>query len=589
MKNPVSNFAYATKDIEISRSSFNMHHGLKTTMSAGLLYPILCQEVIPGDTFSMQTNVVARMSTPIHPVMDDCYLDIYYFFVPNRIVWDHWKQFMGEPEDDPYLDTAQYSIPQLYLPSDGYGGVAYSFPYKSVLDYFGVAPGTSVPSINALPFRAFGKIWNEWFRDQNLMDAIDVPTDDADTGAAYVTDNEEVGNRYWSNNNRTNPDAYVKNVIHGGDLPPVAKYHDYFTSALKEPQKGDPAAIPLNGFAPVYAIGDLDVRSVLGDAVPTPVDLVDVNGNAASTGVMTVTNGTMTKYNSPGQTSNGNVFYNNLAANLGLNVDASNSIGAAYSTISDLRYAFQMQKFLETSNRFGSRYRELIYGHFGVTAPDTEIQVPEYLGGKRIHVNMNQVAQTSSTDEISPQGNMAAYSLTSDSYSSFTKSFTEHGFIIGVCCFRTAHTYSQGIEKYFLKKDKFDFYFPEFANISEQPIRNVEIYSPPANSDEASNYEYDGIFGYQEAWAEYRFKPNRISGEFRPTYPQSLDSWHYGDYYDSQPYLSSEWIRETRSNIDRTLAVSSDVSDQFLCDFYWKINATRPLPMYSIPGLADHH
>lgn len=592
MRNPVSHFAKSISDVNIRRSSFDMNHRRLFTMSAGLLYPCYDQEVIPGDTFKIDTSILCRMSTPIHPVMDDCYMDVYFYFVPNRIVWDHWKQFMGEPEDDPYLTSSEYSVPQLrFHPSGGSDSgslIGASIPFKSVLDYMGVPPGTTVPSVNALKFRGFGKIWNEWFRDQNLMNAIDVPTGDADEYMAiYSSTAPSSSFHFWDSNNSSNPDAYVTNCCHGGDLPPVSKFHDYFTSALREPQKGDPVSIPLNGFAPVYASELFSMSNFNVDSESNPI-LVDYAGDPIS-GYVGGNLGSLESTGTAVSNLNKQVFFDNLVVDLGLHKQTSNSMNAAYSTISDLRYAFQMQKFLEADNRGGTRYRELIYNHFNVTAPDTEMQIPEFLGGKRIHINMNQVIQTSSTDDVSPQGNTAAYSLTTDRSSSFTKSFTEHGYIIGVCCIRTAHSYAQGINKSDLRRDRFDYYWPEFANISEQPIRNVEIYSPYSDDNPGLDYDYNGIFGYQEAWAEYRYKPNTVHGEFRPTYPQSLDSWHYGDYYTSQPFLSSEWVRETRSNIDRTLAVSSELADQFICDFAFHINATRPLPMYSIPGLADHH
>lgn len=272
-------------------------------------------------------------------------------------------------------------------------------------------------------------------------------------------------------------------------------------------------------------------------------------------------------------------YFNDLGADL-------SSIAGAYATINDLRYAFQLQKFLEADNRGGTRYREILKQHFNVTSPDASQQIPEFLGGKRIPINISQVLQTSSTNDVSPQGNTAAYSLTSDKYSAFTKSFTEHGYLYCVACIRTEHTYCQGVERMWRRFNRFDYYFPEFANISEQPIYTTELYNTGAEDEDV---DPKSIFGYQEAWAEYRYKPNRVSAEFRPTYRGSLDIWHYGDHYTSQPYLSSEWIRETRANIDRTLAVNDPDSDQFIADFYFKMNTTRAMPVYSIPGLADHH
>lgn len=575
MRNPVSRFAYTQSDLQMRRSLFERSHDHKTTMSAGLLYPLLVDEVLPGDTYSVDIASLVRMSTPIHPVMDNAYLDLYCFFVPNRIVWEHWKEFMGESPEDPYINPIEYSVPMLVKAESDTSVIA----PKSLLDYLGIPSFTSPEEISALPVRAFCKIWNEWFRDQNLQNAIDIPLSDENLvySDLLISGGNATPGDFWDNNNSTDSDSYVINAAHGGDLPPVNKYHDYFTSALKEPQKGDPVAIPLNGFAPVYANNAFGINAPIGDSLT----FSDSNGHVLS-GEASFKQGVLSSDDNPNPSGVVGAHPVNLIADMGLLADAG-----IYATISDLRYAFQLQKFLEADSRGGTRYREILKQHFNVTSPDASQQIPEFLGGKRIPINISQVLQTSATDTVSPQGNTAAYSLTTDKHSSFTKSFTEHGFIFCVGCIRTEHTYSQGIERMFFRKNKFDYYFPEFANISEQPIYNKELYLPVG--DEFDPEVANGIFGYQEAWAEYRFKPNRVSGEFRPTYPQSLDIWHYGDDYSSQPYLSSEWIRETRANIDRTLAVSSDVSDQFICDFYFKMNTTRVMPIYSIPGLADHH
>ena len=572
MRNPVSRFAYSSADLGMKRSNFPRSHDHKTTISAGLLYPLLVDEVLPGDTYSVDMSSLVRMSTPVHPVMDNAFLDTYWFFVPNRIVWDHWKEFMGESPTDPYINPVEYSVPSLNLgnvPSHDTAGV----PPKSLLDYLGIPSNTAPSKINALPVRGFCKIWNEWFRDQNLQNAIAIDTGDEDIDYSLVE------NRYWSEN--AGDDDYVINTVHGGDLPPVNKYHDYFTSALIAPQKGEPVPIPLSGFAPVYANSLINVHDTLfAGKNMTPVDMTRVNGTNIGTANLVTTGGKLAGVADGSVGSSSQVVPNNLAADL-------SNVAGVYSTINDLRYAFQLQKFLEADNRGGSRYREILKQHFNVTSPDASQQIPEFLGGKRIPINISQVLQTSATDDVSPQGNTAAYSLTSDKYSAFTKSFTEHGFIFCVGCVRTEHTYCQGIERMWSKFNKFDYYFPEFANISEQPIYNREIFN--GSYDTIDTDLADEIFGYQEAWAEYRYKPNRVSGEFRPTYDQSLDIWHYGDHYVDQPYLSSEWIRETRENIDRTLAVDSSLSDQFICDFYFKMSTTRVMPVYSIPGLSDHH
>lgn len=569
MRNPVSRFAYTQADLDVGRSIFDRTHDHKTTMSAGHLYPILVDEVYPGDTYSIDLASLIRMSTPIHPVLDNAYLDVFFFFTPYRIVWDHWKELMGESPQDPYLNSIEYSVPMLKGTEEVSGSVEASIvPPKSILDYMGIPSGTTLKEISQLPVRAYVKVWNEWFRDQNLQNAADLDTGDSN----YRMSSTTVPGT-WNNNNKTNPDAYVNNAKLGGDLCPVNKYHDYFTSALKEPQKGNPVPIPLSGFAPVYANNAIKLNGK-GDNI----NISNEVGTALS-GALAVQAGTAIASNQNIAPSD-YIRFNNLGA------DLSDLVGT-YATINDLRYAFQLQKFLEADNRGGSRYREILRQHFFVSSPDASQQVPEFLGGKRIPINISQVLQTSSTDTTSPQGNTAAYSLTSDKFSAFTKSFTEHGVLLALACIRTEHTYAQGVECMWSRKNKFDFYFPEFSSVSEQPIYNRELYNGAYSS---ANFELaDKVFGYKEPWAELKYKPNRVSGEFRPTYEQSLDVWHYADDYASQPYLSSEWIRETRANIDRTLAVSSDVADQFICDFYFKMRTTRVMPLYSIPGLADHH
>lgn len=588
MRSPISPFIYATSDLDIRRSTFDRNQDHKTTMSAGKLYPVFVDEFLPGDTFVLDTSVLVRMSTPIHPVMDNCFLDLYFFAVPNRLVWTHWVEFMGESPSDPYLNPVEYSVPQLKnslnLPDLNIKGGHY-IGWKSVADYMGIPGGTSPKSFSALPFRAFSLIWNEWFRDQNLQNAIDIDTGDSDY--EYITQVKiETGGDGALD--------YVTSTARGGILPPVSKYHDYFTSATKEPQKGDAVPIPLTGFVPTYAVGNGTINEFVrgSNDINAAVQFYKAyDGGANVNGAIGVDSGKLKADNQVAGFGDTRLQFGNLYGDLSGVGKSSDPALNAYATINDLRYAFQLQKLLERDNLYGTRYREIIKGHFGVDSPDQTMQIPEFLGGKRIRINMNQVIQTSATDEVTPQGNTAAYSLTADVSSSFTKSFTEHGWIIGVACIRTDKTYQQGVERMFNRKDRYDFYFPELANISNQPILNKEIFNPSVGMD-LGTYSYDladEFFGFQEAWAEYRYKPNRVSAEFRSTYPQSLDIWHYADYYTSQPYLSDEWIRETRENIDRTLAVSSDLADQFILDFYFKCRTTRPMPVYSIPGLADHH
>lgn len=571
MRNPVSHFSFASSDINISRSRLKRSSKHLTTFDAGFLIPIYRAEYVPGDTITLNTNSLVRMSTPIFPVADQAFMDIFYFSVPYRLVWDHWKEFMGESPSDPYLNPITYSVPQLTTEKADNKNVA----FHSLLDFFGIPAGTAIDSISSLPLRAYALIWNEWFRDQNLQNAIDIPHGDADYG--YVTDDDIL-------TPDDDPEYYVTQVCRGGYPAPVNKYHDYFTSALLEPQKGAPVAIPLNGFAPVYALGSDGTYQASvnnGDQVMIAGEFSGGDGRqifADNTGNMF----TGSTYQVSGTPSPQQLKFSNLYANLGATTLSGMDV---YATINDLRYAFQIQQLLQNDALYGTRYYEIIKGHFQVDPSNVELARPEFLFGKKIQLNMQQVVQTSSTTEVSPQGNVAAYSLTVDGGNSFTKSFTEHGIIIGVACVRTLHSYQQGVERFWSRKDRYDFYFPELAMLPSQPIYNREIYNGPQGVSDLmggySPYTANEIFGYQEAWADYRYEPNRVSSYFRSTYPESLDAWHYADYYTEQPRLSSEWIRETPNNIERTLAVQSNIQDQIIADFWFDATWVRPMPPYS--------
>ena len=562
-RNAESHFAVNPTRIDMSRSRFDRSSSYKTTFNVGQIIPFYVDEVLPGDTFSIDTSKVVRMQTLLTPVMDDIFLDTYYFFVPNRLTWSHWKQFMGENTESAWIPSVEYEVPQLAAPEGGWN-------IGTIADYMGIPTGVSGLSVNALPFRAYALIMNEWFRDENLSDPLNIPVTDATVQGV-------------------NTGTFVTDVAKGGLPYTAAKYHDYFTSALPAPQKGPDVMIPIAEAANAYVYPAPSLNPDLTENF-NPLQWVNSSGNILTKSDM--------NWSSLGFHRDGN---NNLTNNTrvrGTN-DSLSSLNetpiipgnliakfdgvSQAATINQLRLAFQIQKLYERDARGGTRYIEILKSHFGVTSPDARLQRPEYLGGNRIPININQVVQSSSTDASgTPQGNTAAYSLTSDNHSDFTKSFVEHGFLIGVMVARYRHTYQQGLERFWSRKDRFDYYFPVFANIGEQAIKNKEIYAQGTVKD-------DEVFGYQEAWADYRYRPNRVTGEMRSSAPQSLDVWHLGDDYESLPSLSDSWIREDSKTVNRVLAVSDNVSAQLFCDIYVRNLCTRPMPLYSIPGLIDHH
>lgn len=569
-RNSNSRFAQAPQ-VDIQRSTFDRSSGHKTTFNAGKLVPIYVDEVLPGDTFEMKTSAIIRGSTPIFPVMDNANLDIYFFFVPNRLIWDHWKEFNGENTTNKWEQTIEYSIPQMAAPSGN--GTIVGWEKGTLADYMGIptligpgAPQTDAQwTVNHLPFRAYCLIWNEWFRDQNLQDPVLIDTGDSQTNGTHLIP-------------ETNPIVNQNQAaLTGANLLPVNKYFDYFTGALPEPQKGPDVLLPLGNTAPVITT-NTDVKEIttsypgLRLKSNTPINS-QANLAVAPGGYGT---GNLIHTTANVDLANGNIIPANLYADLG---------NATAATINELRLAFQLQRMYERDARGGTRYIEIIKSHFGVTSPDARLQRPEYLGGERIPINIDQVIQTSGTMEgTTPQGNTGAYSLTGNQGSYFKHSFVEHGYVLGLACVRTEHTYQQGLEKIWNRKNRFDFYWPALANIGEQAILNKEIY---LQSSEEANEQ---AFGYQEAWAEYRYKPSRVSSAFRSNIETgSLDAWHYADYYEELPKLSAEWMQETYKNVDRTLAVQSKLEDQYIADFWFKCKCTRPMPIYSIPGLIDHH
>lgn len=560
-RNTESHFSLSPH-VDISRSRFDRSASLKTSFNAGDVVPFFLEEVLPGDTFSVDTSKVVRMQTLLTPMMDNVYLDTYYFFVPNRLVWDHWKEFCGENTESAWIPQTEYTMPQITSPADTGWNVG------TLADYFGIPTGVAGLSVSALPFRAYALIINEWFRDQNLQDPLVVPTDDSTVAGV-------------------NTGIFVTDVAKGGKPFIAAKYHDYFTSALPAPQKGPDVAIPVAQAAsyPVYPLAQSVSPSGADSLKWQKRDGSNFSYNSLQYGVFgvssdfsdgaPVSDSTFLKEVQVGA----NTVQDVIPANLWAVADGN----AAAATINQLRLAFQIQKFYERQARGGSRYTEVVRSFFGVTSPDARLQRPEYLGGNRVPINVNQIVQQSGTESSgTPQGTVVGQSLTTDKHSDFTKSFTEHGFIIGVMVARYDHTYQQGLNRLWSRKDKFDFYWPVFANIGEQAIKNKEIFAQGTDKD-------NEVFGYQESWAEYRYKPNMVTGEMRSAYAQSLDVWHLADDYSTLPSLSDSWIREDKANIDRVLAVTSAVSNQFFADIYVKNYCTRPMPMYSVPGLIDHH
>lgn len=538
--------------VEKPRSIFDRSFSHKTTLNTGDLIPLSWDEVYPGDTISMDFAHVTRMTTPIAPVMDNSVLDIYAFFVPNRLIWEHAKEFWGENNTTHWEQPIEYYIPQIDAPTTTGWAVG------SLADYLGLPVGIPGIQTSALPFRAYCKIINDWFRDENLKDPCNMNINDT-----TVQGINDPGHTY----------DYVTDTQLGAKPFKVAKMHDYFTSALPSPQKGPDVTLPLGTTAPVHTY---DAEQSITGIPTTPLKwytngtfnqgshaaFISTDANGVNTSTAKTTAGTEGGLSS--------AYPSNLYADLGK---------ATAATINQLRQAFAVQRFYEAQARGGSRYIEFVHNIFGVTSPDARQQRAEYCGGKRFPINVDQVLQTSSTDSVTPQGNTAAYSCTINADNLATYSSTEHGIFMVVGCIRTVHTYQQGVNKSWLRKKWSDFYVPQFAHLGEQAIINEEIYAQGTSADKQA-------FGYQEAWADLRYKPSYVTGKMRSGITGSLDIWHYADHYTSQPYLSSDWIDETEANVQRTLAVQTE--PQFIMDTHFKTQWTRILPTYSVPGLLDH-
>lgn len=495
----------------IQRSVFDRTHQHKSTFDAGYLVPFYCDEILPGDSFKINATVFARLNTPIVPIMDNLYLDTFFFYVPTRLLWKNWKKFNGEQKNPG--DSIDFVIPTFKDST--------TFSVDSLGDHFGLPTGVALSKVNSLPFRAYNLIYNEWFRDENLQDSVFF--DDGD-GTDDIT-------------NFT--------------LLRRCKRHDYFTSSLPWPQKGDSVDIPLGNTAPIYCSEDANIH-ILGPNGPT--DYRELVADSVSNRVRDT--------------------YTTSAPN-NLFADLSNATAA---TINSLRQAFAVQRMLERDARGGTRYTEILRSHFGVVSPDARLQRPEYLGGRSTRVNINPVVQNSSTDSTSPQGNLAAFGVVGSNTDVINRSFTEHGYIIGLVNLRADLTYQQGLNRMWSRRTRYDFFWPSLAHLGEQAVLNKEIYAQGTAAD-------DDVFGYQERYAEYRYYPNEITGRFRSTYAQPLDVWHLAQKFDTLPTLGPDFIVENPP-LDRIVAVPSE--PDVLFDSVISIKAARPMPVYGVPGYLDH-
>lgn len=558
---------------EIPRSVFDRSFTTKTAFNSGYLIPVFFDEVLPGDTFDVNASFFTRLATPVVPFMDNLWLDSFFFFVPYRLVWDHWTNMHGERKNP--QDSVDYICPTVTAPDGGFG-------FGSIYDYLGIPPDKKL-TVNALPLRACNLIYNEWFRDENLQNSLTVNTGDENDS----------------------PSLY--NLFRRG------KRHDYFTSCLPWPQKGDSVEVSLGGTAPVQLsanVGYDPARKLVPVAFnPTAwfsaSNLLWSDLNIVSSGPFKLGGygfsseagdaGTKAPWTKSVTNSNA-VNDAQYSSGLGFDgvsawsVDHLSAVAdlshASPITINSLRYAFQLQKLLERDARGGTRYTELLQSHFGVTNPDLRLQRPEYLGGSSTRITINPVQQTSSTNDTTPQGNLAAYGVGSDVFHGFNRSFTEYGCIIGFVSVRADLTYQQGLNRAWFRKSRFDFYYPVFSHLGEQTVLNKEIFAQgPDVKDGAGNVIDEQVFGYQERYAEYRYKPSMITGIMRSTAPQTLDVWHLSQKFESLPKLNAEFIQD-QPPVNRVVAVQNE--PQFIFDAYFKMKCARPMPVYSVPSLVDH-
>jgi len=499
--------------VDIQRSVFNRDHGLKTTFDAGNLIPIFYDEALPGDTFQMDANGFGRLATPINPFMDNLYIETFFFAVPYRLIWDNWEKFCGEQTNPG--DSTDYLVPTITTTATN----------STLFDYFGVPTDVAL-TFNNLCGRAYNLIYNDWFRDENLQDSVTVDKGDGpDTASNYT-------------------------------LLKRGKRHDYFTSALPWPQKGDAVALPLGTEAPI-------VSDAAFSGVQTSGNYITVNDSSGNVRLMNTSQALL--YGDSNNTTTDKPMYADLTA-------------ATAANINQLREAFQIQRLYEKDARGGTRYTEVIQSHFGVTSPDARLQRPEYLGGGKDRINVNPIAQTSSTDTTTPQGNLSGYATTGFMGHKFSKSFTEHSVIIGLANVFADLTYQQGLPRHFSRQTKFDFYWPALAHLGEQSILNKEIYAQGTTAD-------DSVFGYQERYAEYRYKPSFVTGQMRSNFAQSLDTWHLAQDFGSLPALNASFIEENPP-VDRVTAVQN--YPNMILDMFFKLKCARPMPTYGVPGLIDH-
>lgn len=536
MKSVMAHQFSRVPSVSIQRSTFDRSHGYKTTFNEGYLVPFFVDEVLPGDTFNLNTTLFSRLSTPVVPFMDNLFLETFFFYVPDRLVWDNFQKMMGEQENPG--DSTDYLIPQITVTNA---------ENQSIFDYFGIPTRISNGiKVNALPFRAYNLIWNEWFRDENLQDSVTVAK--GDSGDPTYT------------------------------LLKRGKRHDYFTSALPWPQKGDAIDVPLSAQIEANFTNPLNL-SLSGFSTS-----LGSKGGVSNVSIQKQ-DGNTTLYYASSASTGIPVNFKNITGNVPVSelnkladgLSIGNATGSII-TINELRQAFQVQRMLEKDARGGTRYTEILRAHFGVVSPDARLQRPEFLGGSSSRININPVQQTSGTTDTSPQGNLAAYGVVADRYHGFTKSFVEHGFIIGLINVRADITYQQGLNRLWKRRTRLDHFWPTLAHLGEQTVTNDEIYAQGTAAD-------DDAFGYQERYAEYRYKPSLITGKFRSNDPQSLDVWHLSQYFQNLPVLNDEFI-EDAPPINRVVAVQDE--PHFLLDVYFNLKCTRPMPLYSVPGLIDH-